>query len=359
MKSCEKCNLPIDYDSRDTLCKECREAPLTSSQRRATPCLCEEGPVAVNSMIQCSQCIRWWHPACVGLTGLSKHGCSTIVNWKCPVCFVLSPELKAKLPEEESVETPSIIAEVKKGVEAAMPGMLEKIQEQYTTQLENFKTEATQFAGKTWADAAKAEQKNIVAQVAQNTSESAVKQSMAFINTNLTEMRNRVNNLIIYNIKETAGEDLQTSVHSVLQPLVDIPRSDIVKAVRLGKLVAENQRNNERTVLVTLRHEEDSKFLHNYKAGRKVEQADGRGHLWINADLTKTERDAAFKLRQQRKARRLAGAAAAERGRPQAAARVEAVGGERPAAAAVQAEAVQPPATAPVQPPAPQVQSNL
>ena len=124
--------------------------------------------------------------------------------------------------------------------------------------------------------------------------------------------------------------------------------------------MAENQRNNERTVLVTLRHEEDSKFLHNYKAGRKVEQADGRGHLWINADLTKTERDAAFKLRQQKKARRLAGAAAAaERGRPQATARVEAVGGERPAAAARQAEAVQPPATAPMQPPAPQVQSNL
>ena len=112
-----------------------------------------------------------------------------------------------------------------------MPGMLEKIQEQYTTQLENFKTEATQFAGKTWADAAKAEQRNIAAAVAQNTSESAVKQSMAFINTNMTEMRNRVNNLIIYNIKETAGEDLQTSVHNVLQPLVDIPRSDIVKAV--------------------------------------------------------------------------------------------------------------------------------
>ena len=346
----------MDYDSRDTLCKDCREAPVTSSQRRATPCLCEEGPVAVNAMIQCSQCIRWWHPACVGLTGLSKHGCSTIVNWKCPVCFVLSPELRAKLPEEESVETPtpSIIAEVKKGVEAAMPGMLEKIQEQYTTQLENFKTEATQFAGKTWADVAKAEQRNIAAAVAQNTSESAVKQSMAFINTNMTEMRNRVNNLIIYNIKETAGEDLQTSVHNVLQPLVDIPRSDIVKAVRLGKLKAENQRTNERTVLVTLRHEEDSKFLHNYKAGRKVEQADGSGHLWINADLTKTERDAAFKLRQQRKARRLAGAAAAERGRPQAAARVEAVGGERPATAAEQ-----PPAAAPAQPPAPQVQSNL
>jgi hypothetical protein len=277
----------------------------------------------------------------------------------------------------------SIIEDVKKGVEAAIPGMLEKIQDQYTTQLENFKTEATQFASKTWAGVTKAEQKNIEAQVAQNTSETAVKQSMAFINTNLTEMRNRVNNLIIYNIKETASEDLQTSVHNILQPLVDIPRSDIVKAVRLGKPVAENQRKHERTVLVTLRHEEDSKFLHNYKAGRKVDQPGGGGHLWINADLTKTERDAAFKLREQRKARRLAGAAAAERGRQQAATRVGALDGGRNAAAQTQEEAVQssrpevvsgrqtqtepvqpetvqPSATAAVQPPTPSsTQSNM
>jgi exosome complex RNA-binding protein Csl4 len=215
---------------------------------------------------------------------------------------------------------PRMMEKIQKGVEAAMPGMLEKIQEQYNTQLESFKTEATQFVGKTWADVAKTEQKKIMTEVAQTTSESALKQSMSFINTNMTEMRNRVNNVIIYNVKEEPGEDVVPIVHSLLQPVADIPRSDIVKAVRLGKLVAVTDRIRERVILVTLRHEEDSKFLHNYKGGRRVELPDGGGHIWINADLTKTERDAAFKMREQRKARRLSGTAAAVRGGTQPAA---------------------------------------
>ena len=353
----------MEYGTMDTVCGECIEV-APSSQRKATQCLCGEGPVAVNSMIQCVKCIRWWHPGCVGLKGLTKHGCNSIIEWHCPPCFNLAPEVKDKIGEgsaqNDSSPVDSIKEEVRKGVEAAMPGMLEKIQEQYTTQLESFKTEATQFVGKTWADVAKSEQKKIMTEVAQNTSESALKQSMSFINTNMTEMRNRVNNIIIYNVKEESDEDVVASVHTLIQPVADVPRSDIVKAVRLGKLVPVNDRIRERVILVTLRHEEDSKFLHNYKAGRRVELPDNRGQIWINADLTKTERDAAFQLRKQRKARREAGTAAtAARGGIQAAPLVNSV----PAVAAhggrIPATPVQ--ATAAAQPAAPQqgeTQSN-
>ena len=75
-----------------------------------------------------------------------------------------------------------------------------------------------------------------------------------------------------------------------------------MKSVRLGKPEA----GKNRLILVTLRHEEDAKYLHNYKYGRKVELEDGSGHLWINADLTKMERDTAYERRQEFRARRRA-----------------------------------------------------
>ena len=311
---CEKCHLQVDYNKAGNLCNDCIEEeapppnsqqPPPSSQRKATPCLCEEGPVAVNSMIQCTKCIRWWHPACVGLAGLNKHGCNKIQNWNCPLCFELPPGVKDKLGGDDtgvgSTSVSGIKEVVKKGMEEAMPKMIEKIQEQYNKQIENFKTEATELVGKTWADVAKVGQAKIMSEVSQNTTEIALKESMTFINTNLTEMQNRANNVIISDLQETAEEDVVTSAYNVLQPLVDIPQSDIVNARRLGKPV----NGKKRLLMVTLRHEQDSKFLHNYKTGRKVVLANNR-EIWINADLTKTERDVAFQKREEQRARRAA-----------------------------------------------------
>lgn len=314
MKECENCKLPTDYNSSDNLCKDCIEAdkPPPSSQRRnaATPCLCGEGPVAVNSMLQCVECIRWWHPACVGLNGLTKHGCNSIIDWKCPPCFNLAPEVREKLDGDDTQEDTSACAikeEVRKGVEKAVPQIIEKIQEQYIKQIENFKVEATEIVGKTWADVAKVEQTKMLAEVTNTTTENALQKTMTFVHTNLAEMQNRANNVIISKVAEEPDENVGDSVYSLLQPVIDIPRSDIVKAVRLGK--AENGKT--RLILLTLRHLEDSKFLHNYKAGRQVVLPDNRGHIWINADLTKTEREAAFQRRLQQRARRAAGPAAA------------------------------------------------
>lgn len=327
---CEKCHLQVDYNRAGNPCNDCIEEeapppsqqPPPSSQRKATPCLCEDGPVAVNSMIQCTKCIRWWHPACVGLAGLNKHGCNKIQNWNCPLCFELPPGVKDKLGGDDTgVDSTSVrgIKEVvKKGMEEAMPKMIEKIQEQYNKQIENFKTEATELVGKTWAEVAKVGQAKIMTEVSQNTTETALKETMTFINTNLTEMQNRVNNVIISDLQETEEEDVVTTAYSVLQPVVDIPQSDIVKARRLGK--AANGKN--RMLMVTLRHEQDCKFLHNYKAGRKVVLANNR-EIWINADLTKTERDVAFQKREEQRARRAARPArpppTADQGRPTAA----------------------------------------
>ena len=96
------------------------------------------------------------------------------------------------------------------------------------------------------------------------------------------------------------GEVLTDCVYSMVSPVADIPSTDIVKAVRLGK----SYPNKTRLILVTIRHEEDAKFLHNYKIGRKVQLEDGSGNVWINADLTRNERDAAFLKREEFRSRK-------------------------------------------------------
>ena len=53
--------------------------------------------------------------------------------------------------DTEKVSTASVIKEeVRRGVVAAMPEMMEKMEKNYNTQLENFKTEAKEILGKSW-----------------------------------------------------------------------------------------------------------------------------------------------------------------------------------------------------------------
>ena len=288
---CEKCNQPLD-DSSEVLCTNCSdENAMTPSQasKQATQCPCEEGPPTKQSLMQCTNCTRWWHPECVGLAGLTKYSTSSIKTWNCPLCFKLSSELREKLKVVEEIESSEIKNEVRKEVAACIPDMLKKVEQSITTALADFKIESKEVLAKSWADVAKGDHKQLINEVVEQSSKSALKQSIRLIDSNLTEQRNRSNNIIITNIKEEREEDVSNLVYGVLEPVVDIPRSDIVKAVRLGKPAT----GRNRMILVTLRHEEDAKFLHNYKYGRKVELNVGSGYLWINADLTKTERDAA------------------------------------------------------------------
>ena len=50
--------------------------------------------------------------------------------------------------------------------------------------------------------------------------------------------------------------------------------------------------NRKRQIIVTLRHEEDAKFLHSYKFGRKSENE--VENMWINPGLAGTEKETDF-----------------------------------------------------------------
>ena len=104
MSECENCKVQSN-DLIDGLCESCeeKENTLTSSQKsvQVTPCPCGVGATSVKSLMQCSECKIWWHPACVGLDGLSQYFTKKFTKYKCPLCFTLSQEIKEKLGIED------------------------------------------------------------------------------------------------------------------------------------------------------------------------------------------------------------------------------------------------------------------
>ena len=55
--------------------------------------------------------------------------------------------------------------------------------------------------------------------------------------------------------------------------------------------------------MVKLRHEKGAKFLHNYKFAKKTKKNVREENIWINPDLTTTEREAAFEKKKKEKKR--------------------------------------------------------
>ena len=94
---CLTCN---DENRRN--CPECStidgRGRLQSSQHDTGDILCACGSAGKpKSLMVCNGCDKSWHSVCVGLDGLTQSLSVKINNWKCPLCFEFSPEVKDKL----------------------------------------------------------------------------------------------------------------------------------------------------------------------------------------------------------------------------------------------------------------------
>ena len=308
---CEKCKK--EDELTDGLCGQCgaEEDNLqtpSSQKRSATPCECGEDPVRVKSMMQCTSCTRWWHPACVGLNGLTKYATDTIIQWKCPVCFKFPSGILEKVQGEMEVivseGNTGIKEEVKRQIQDAIPAMVEVVVDSVKTalgesQVSDMMKEANEKITKSWADITRVEQKKVIHEVVEKTSETALTKSICLIDANLTEQKKRVRNAVISNINEDYG-GRDTTLAEVVVDVLDeeeMTTNDIVMCKRLGL----KKPGGVRPVLVVFKSEGDAQYFHNWGRGRKL-----RGKMWVNPDLTRTERDADYRKRQERKRRRSA-----------------------------------------------------
>ena len=78
----------------------------------------------------------------------------------------------------------------------------------------------------------------------------------------------------------------------------DLDINDIAETKRLG----ERRPGENRLILVRLKSEEVAQRFHNFGCGRHLGKFQGND-VWVNQDLTRTERTARFQMRQERKAK--------------------------------------------------------
>ena len=304
MSECEKCKTQTE-DLTDGLCEACQESSLPPSQvgDKPTPCLCGVGPNNKSSMMQCTECKLWWHPACVGLEGLSNYTIKKLSAYKCPRCFTLSPEIIEKLGIEDKsdAEPGSVKAEVQNEVKTLMPTIVKEVVAGVKAALgpssvQQMVKEANDKISKSWADIAKTEQKKVIADVVEKTSDSAMQKSLSRISADLTEQKTRQRNCIISNVPEGAGGN-DTSLSNVVCDLSDgiLEDGDIAYCKRLG----EKKTGTNRLILVVLKREDWAAEFHNFGRGRKLDN-----NVWVNPDLTRTEREAQFKAREKKREKR-------------------------------------------------------
>ena len=303
VSECEMCKVQSD-ELTEGLCAGCEEKEnlLHSSQKgdQPTPCPCGGGETNRKSLMQCSECKNWWHPACVGLDGLSQYIIKKMPKYKCPLCFKWSPEIKEKLgiEDQDDGDKEAVKSTVKNEVKAIMPIVVEELVAGVKSALgehsvQQMVKEANEKISKSWADIAKTEQNRVMNDVVGKTSESALKQSLSKISADLSEQKTRQRNVIILNVPEESG-GADSSLPKVVCGLTgnELMQDEIAYCKRLG----EKKPNKTRLILVVLKKEDCAVELHNFGRGRKL--ANG---VWINPDLTRTERDAKFLAREKRR----------------------------------------------------------
>ena len=272
----------------------------TSSQnqhQQAKTCPCK-GSMKKTLYIRCSSCERLWHTDCAGLNGATVHLIRKLESWKCPACFKISEEMWQVLREEgESIpienaetsephETSDLQQEVRRGVKAAIPDIISGIKgaivggELLNTQVE------------TWAQVT---QRKLIKEVVEETSKTALQESIQLIDANLTEQKKRVRNAVISGVDEDYGGEGSTLKEVTIELLgrENTPH-EIVTVKRLG----EKKAGLKRPILVVFKSEEAAQFFHNYSRGRNVAR-----NIWVNPDLTRTERDALWAKRDARRKR--------------------------------------------------------
>ena len=147
---------------------------------------------------------------------------------------------------------------------------------------------------KLYSDVTKTEQKRVIKEVVEQTSEAALTKGLGRISADLSEQKNRGRNCIVSNIPEGHGGDKAT-LTEVVASFGIIEANDVADCKRLGEL----KPGANRLVLVILKREDVAADFHNYGRGRNIE-----GDVWVNPDLTRTEREARFQMRQDRRRKR-------------------------------------------------------
>ena len=264
------------------------------------PCLCGGSMTKKTVKVKCATCTRVWHSDCVGLKGGSEYLLKKLEEngWNCPKCFIFAEPIQELFKTDDIVIEPNelekvsvlINREINLVIPKVVAGVEEKIKEGCFDQV--FK-DAGRVVSNSWVDIARSDQKKVINEAVQATTDVALQQSMQLIDSNLTERKRRTRNVIITNIPENSvGANLKEVICHHLGE--ELHQQHILSCNRLGKL-KENPLK-PRAILCVMLREDDAVYFSNNGKGRRF-----TNNVWVNPDLTRAERDVLFHKREEKK----------------------------------------------------------
>ncbi len=216
----------------------------------------------------------------------SKEACK-YSEWVCPSCFVMPGDCESDLGSS------SLQDQIKTEVLRVLPVVVTTVVVKQTEV----------FAARTYASVTKESQKEfVVHKCIEQSSSMAVEKGFQRIEDDIAQNDRRKRNIVIRNVPESI-ENTNTKQNKCdkggVEKILNIKQpSDIIDVVRLGsqKDKGGNIKDYPRPLHVTLKTPDMAEYYHDYGMGYRMDE----GNYWINPDLSKLEREANFRARQQR-----------------------------------------------------------
>jgi hypothetical protein len=158
------------------------------------------------------------------------------------------------------------------------------------------------FAARTYASVTKKSQEEFVHKCIEQSSSMAVEKGFQRIEDDIAEKDRRKRNIVIRNVPESIENtnDKQNKCEKGrVEKLLNIKQpSDIINVVRLGSKKDKdgNIKDYPRPLLITLKTPDMAEYYHDYGMGYRTDEG-----YWINPDLSKLQREANFRAKQQRR----------------------------------------------------------
>ena len=270
--------------------------------------------------VSCDKCERWFHASCQGIPkpayeALTKY---KVLAWLCPDCKGSlksqdSPSLtvlESKLDQLTSVVDNHMkqVGLSLKEQERALDDQA-KLIERSITDNQNQRASYAEIVKGTCSDVVEkvSAKVSIIPQTIATRAASKDMQNIGHVFDEFLEKDKRKNNLVIHNLPESEVSSLAERTEKDIKLFKDVMRDTfkmnvaVSKAFRVGKVV----QTRPRLLIITLATPGVKGDI--LRIAPQLRNSDTWGNIYITPDLTKTEREAARKVREELATRRAAG----------------------------------------------------
>ena len=282
--------------------------------------VCGEPVLGSDKGVECDRCGQWYHTGCLGISNAAYDALNKyhkVFSWFCPPCKKL---LKVYVPDSMAIK--SKIDELATTVDNRMKLIELSLREQeqavdHQTKLIERSIKESHVQKASYADMVKGSCSDVVAKVTAKVAsipqsltsraESKDMQNISKVFDDFLEKDKRKNNLVIHNLPESEGDTFAERADKDTRLFQDVVKdtfrmnASVSKVYRVGKVME----GKPRLLIVTLATPGVKGDI--LRLAPQLRNSNAWGNIYITPDLTKAEREAARKVREELASRKAAG----------------------------------------------------